>query len=254
MTVREESAPAAADLLAEAQEVIAAAADAGATLRLLGGIAVFHLSASARSGPLARSYRDYDVIVATRDRAAVARTFRAAGYAEDQHFNALHGAQRMIFAAPSGFMVDVLVGAFQMCHRLELGRDLPDKGITIHPADLLLTKLQIVRIEDKDLLDAAVLLLDMPTTSGSTAAGIDVDRFVAPLANDWGFYHTVELNLPIVVAWAHDRLAGGDARAVADAARTLTGAMRAAPKSLRWKARARVGEKVTWYELPEEIG
>ena len=31
-------------------------------------------------------------------------------------------------------------------------------------------------------------------------------------------------------------------------------AMEAAPKSVRWKMRARVGEKVTWYELPEETG
>ena len=29
-------------------------------------------------------------------------------------------------------------------------------------------------------------------------------------------------------------------------------AIEAAPKSLRWKARARVGERVRWYEQPEE--
>jgi hypothetical protein len=26
------------------------------------------------------------------------------------------------------------------------------------------------------------------------------------------------------------------------------------PKSLRWKIRSRVGERVQWYELPEEVG
>jgi hypothetical protein len=242
----------AAELLAAAQDIIAAAAAAGATVRLLGGIAVFQLAPSARTAPLARPYHDYDVVVSSRHRAATARVFRDAGYSEDPHFNALHGAQRMIFAAPRGFVVDVLVGSFHMCHRLDLGRDLPASGLTIHPADLLLTKLQIVQIEEKDLLDAAALLLDLPLDG--TPAGIGTARFAAPLAGDWGFYHTVERNLPKVAEWARARLAGGPAEAVAARADRLRQAMEAAPKSVRWKMRARVGEKVTWYELPEETG
>jgi len=248
--VTEESAPAAGELLAAAEEVIAAAAAADITLRLLGGVAVFHLAPSARESPLARTYHDFDVVVPSRQGGPARRVFRASGYTEDAHFNALHGAQRMIFAAPAGFVVDVLVGTFQMCHRLELGRDLPGHGLTIHPADLLLTKLQIVQIEDKDLRDATALLLDLPTDG--SAAGLDVGRFVAPLANDWGFFHTVERNLPRVEQYAGDRLGAGEAQAVAASASRLREAMEAAPKSLRWKMRARVGEKVTWYELPEE--
>jgi hypothetical protein len=238
------------ELLAAAEEIIAAAAAAGATVRLLGGIAVFQLAPSARNAPLARAYHDYDVVVSSRHRAATARVFRAAGYSEDAHFNALHGAQRMIFQEPRGFVVDVLVGSFQMCHRLDLGRDLPASGLTIHPADLLLTKLQIVQIEEKDLRDAAALLLDLPPDG--TPAGIETARFVAPLVTDWGFYHTVERNLPRLVDWARDRLGGGQAQVVAQGAGRLAQAMAAAPKSVRWKMRARVGEKVTWYELPEE--
>lgn len=163
-----------AELLAAAEEIIAAGAAAGATVRLLGGVAVFQLAPSVRTAPLARPYHDYDVVVPSRHRAATARVFRAAGYSEDQHFNALHGAQRMIFAAP--------------------------------------------------------------------------------LAGDWGFYHTVERNLPKVVECARARLGGDQAQAVAVSAGLLRQAMEAAPKSVRWKMRARAGEKVTWYELPEETG
>ena len=248
----EESGPAAGELLAAAEKAIGAAAAADITLRLLGGVAVFHLAPSARQSPLARTYHDFDVVVPSRQGGAARRVFRASGYTEDAHFNALHGAQRMIFAAPSGFVVDVLVGTFQMCHRIELGRDLPPRGLTIHPADLLLTKLQIVQIEDKDLRDATALLLDLPTDG--SVAGLDVGRFVAPLANDWGFHHTVERNLPKVVECARARLGGDQARAVAASADRLRQAMEATPKSMRWKMRARVGEKVTWYELPEETG
>jgi hypothetical protein len=239
------------ELLAAAVDIIGAATAAGATMRLLGGIAVYQLAPSVRTGALARNYHDYDVVVPPRQGAAAARVLRDAGYSEDQHFNALHGAHRMIFAAPRGFVVDVLVGTFQMCHRLDLGRELPGEGLTVHAADLLLTKLQIVQIEEKDLLDATALLLDLPTDG---AVGIDVGRFVAPLAGDWGFYHTVERNLPRLVAFARDRLGGDQAQTVAASAARLQQAMEAAPKSLKWRMRAKVGEKVTWYELPEETG
>jgi hypothetical protein len=250
MPVTKESAPAAEDLLAAAADVIDAAASAGITMRLLGGVAVFHLASSTRRPPLARSYRDFDVVVPARQGAAVAKVFRQAGYAEDPHFNALHGAQRMIFASPGGFVVDVVVGAFRMCHELDLGRDLPAEGLTIHPADLLLTKLQIVRIEEKDLLDSVALLTDLPTEG--TSPVIDINRFVRPLAADWGFFHTVEMNIAKVVTFARDRLESPATQAIADSASRITEAMAAAPKSLKWKVRARAGERVPWYELPDE--
>jgi len=250
MPVTKESAPAAEELLAAAADVIDAAACVGITMRLLGGVAVFHLASSTRRPPLARFYRDFDVVVPARQGAAAARVFRQAGYAEDPHFNALHGAHRMIFASPRGFVVDVVVGAFRMCHELDLGRDLPREGLTIHPADLLLTKLQIVQIEDKDLLDSVALLTDLPTEG--TSPVIDINRFVRPLAADWGFFHTVERNIAKVLAFARDRLESPAAHAVAETASRITDAMEAAPKSLKWRARARAGERVPWYELPEE--
>lgn len=250
MPVTTESAPTADELLAAATDVIDAAAGAGITMRLLGGVAVFHLASSARQPPLARPYGDFDVVVPARQGAAVARVFRQAGYAEDPHFNALHGAQRMIFASARGFVVDVIVGAFRMCHELDLGRDLPREGLTIYPADLLLTKLQIVKIEEKDLLDSVALLTDLPTQG--TSPVIDISRFVRPLAADWGFCHTVEANLAKVVTFARSRLESQAAHGVADTARRITEAMEAAPKSLKWKVRARAGERVAWYELPDE--
>jgi hypothetical protein len=174
------------------------------------------------------------------------------GYGEDPHFNVLHGAQRMIFTSPGGFDVDVLVGTFQMCHRLDLGSQLPEGSLTVHPADLLLTKLQIVQIEDKDLRDSVALLLDLPVGETGPSA-ISTARFVKPLAADWGFHHTVELNLAKVTAFADPTLGPQRGAAVRRSVDALLEAMEAAPKSMKWKMRARVGEKVAWYELPEEV-
>ena len=45
----------------------------------------------------------------------------------------------------------------------------------------------------------------------------------------------------------------GDQIVFMTSADTIKGkAIEATPKSLRWKARARVGERVRWYEQPEE--
>jgi hypothetical protein len=244
--------PSAEGLLEAAFEAIDAAGNLGVRMRLLGGIAVRHLAPSAHQPPLARAYHDYDVAVSSRDGAQAAKIFRALGYREDPHFNALHGAQRMIFESPKGFEVDVLVGSFQMCHRLDLGSDLPDAGMTVYPADLLLTKLQIVQIEHKDLRDTAALLHDLPVGVGDGTT-INPERFVRPLASDWGFYHTVELNLDKVAAYANRALTSGMAAKVLGALSRLGTSMEGTKKSVKWKMRARIGEKVSWYELPEDV-
>ncbi|MGC8472004.1 MAG: hypothetical protein ACP5PM_06900 [Acidimicrobiales bacterium] len=249
---QEGKSPTADELFEAAEEVIRQAEQMGTRMRLLGGIAVRHLARSAALGPFARSYHDYDVVVSSRDGAVAARVFRSLGYGEDPHFNALHGAQRMIFSSDAGFDVDVLVGTFQMCHRLELGADLPEGGLTVHPADLLLTKLQIVQIEEKDLGDAAAILHDVPIGTGGDRA-IELERFVRPLVADWGFYHTVELNLGKVAEHAKRVLDSEMLATVERSVATLRAEMERAPKSMKWKMRARIGEKVTWYELPEEV-
>ncbi len=224
----------------------------GTRMRLLGGIAVRHLAPSAALEPFARSYHDFDVVVSSREGASAARVFRSLGYGEDPHFNALHGAQRLIFSSDAGFDVDVLVGTFQMCHRLELGTDLPEESLTVHPADLLLTKLQIVQIEEKDLKDAVAILHDVPVGAGK-GRRIEPERFVRPLTADWGFYHTVELNLEKVAEYAKGILDSQMLSTVERSVASLRAEMEHAPKSMKWKMRARIGEKVMWYELPEEV-
>lgn len=238
-------------LLSRARGLIDAAAASDVPMRLLGGLAVYVLTEAARRPPLARSYRDFDVAVPARQGPAASRVLESVGLVPDRHFNALHGARRMIFSAPDGYDVDVLIGDFEMCHTLEIGAAFEHDTLTIHPADLLLTKLQIVAIERKDLIDAAALVLDRPPGSGWE--DIDLPRFVGPLAEDWGFFHTVELNLGKLGAFARDVLEPDRAAVVEQRLNVLATAMQSAPKSMRWRLRSRVGERVVWYETPEEV-
>ena len=146
-----------------------------------------------------------------------------------------------------------------MSHRLDLrGRPAgPDPTVTL--ADLLLTKLQVWEINRKDLGDAVCLLADHVLAEGRPAdqtAGsdaIEAGRIAAVLGVDWGFCHTVERNLASVAElWAVEPLAGAPFEVGSQVA-ALTAAIERAPKSLSWRARARVGERVRWYETPEEV-
>jgi hypothetical protein len=231
--------------------LIEAAAAEGVPMRLLGGLGVYAVAPSARRPPLARPYRDIDLAVPAKRGPAASRVLEAAGVVPERHFNALHGARRMIFSSPDGYDVDVLIGRFEMAHGLDLEDGFADDDTSIAPTDLLLTKLQIVRIEPKDLADAVALVLDAPPGSG--AGSIDLARFVTPLVDDWGFFHTVESNLPRVAALADERLDDATASVVRERVGDLKAAMDSTPKSLRWRVRSRVGERVVWYETPEDV-
>lgn len=240
------------ELLPIARDLIEAAEAAGVTMRLLGGLAFFELSSLAREGPFRRGYHDFDLGVPTRQSGAAARIFRDAGYTEDRQFNALHGARRLIFTADAGFDIDVLVGTFRMCHQIDLERALLAPGLTINPAELLLTKLQIFEIESKDLSDAAALLATSSMDQPDPAA-IDLGRFTRPLAADWGFHHTVSRNLVKLEEFSATLGDVSLAATIRTRLEEIAAAIERVPKSIGWRARARIGERVRWYQIPEEV-
>ena len=70
---------------------------------------------------------------------------------------------------------------------------------------------------------------------------------------DWGLEHTIHRSLATLGDTVGDfGLESGQIQAVTDRIGELTAALNAAPKSAKWKMRARVGERVKWYEEPEE--
>jgi hypothetical protein len=78
---------------------------------------------------------------------------------------------------------------------------------------------------------------------------IDPAYVAGLLARDWGFHHTATANL---VALRDDPAGNGTAATVRGRADALLGAIEAAPKSVRWRARARVGERMQWWQDVDE--
>jgi len=244
-----------ADIRDEASSIGAEVAAAGLPARLLGGVAFWLRCPSVRSGPFARDYADLDFAVSKPAGQRFRAILEGRGYLPDKFFNGLHGATRLYYGAPDGqWSVDIVIDELTMSHRLDLRGQLDGPGPTLSPADLLLTKLQVWEINHKDLGDAACLLADHGLAAGpATADEISLARVTAVLGTDWGFCHTAERNLGKVAELAAAEPLPGAGHDVAAQAGAIQAAIEAAPKSRSWRLRSRVGERVKWYETPEEV-
>jgi hypothetical protein len=241
------------DPLPEALALARGAADASLGLKLLGGLAVRVLCPDFP--PRLRRDQDIDFACVTKQRKKVADYLDGAGCEPDRRFNNLNGDRQMYFTAPSGRPIDVMVDRLSMCHVLDFRPSFDRQPFTIDAVDVLLSKLQIVELNEKDLRDIVHLLAALPLGGGSQAS-IDTDRFGKLLGADWGWWRTVTGNLAKMEEMLGERPAlipdNHVYEPVAQAGRLLELAVET-PKSMKWKLRANVGERVRWYELPEEV-
>jgi len=230
---------------------VAAAGEARVPLKLVGGAAVNLHSPSARQPPLKRKYGDLDFVAPSRQLAQVQKLFESLGYQGDRRFNTLNGHQRLLYLdGVNGRQIDIFIDRMRMCHVIELADRLGGDGACLTPADLLLSKLQVFEMNMKDLVDLTALLLDHPIADHDNDA-INADYLARLLSQDWGLYRTLQLNtqrlrqtakaLPVASELVEQRLD------------QLWNRIEAEPKSLKWRLRARVGDRVSWYELPEEV-
>ena len=257
------------DPLAEARRVVDLAEERGLLVRLIGGMAI---RAHAPQW-LARTRRpeiDLDFATRSKDRRGVYELLEAEGYTPDRRHNALFGNKQAYFVDESRRRpVDVIVDRLEMAHSFDFADRLPRSRPTLPLAELLLSKLQVVKINRKDVLDALALLGEHPLGEDDGAADndhglgtINVPRVLELTSSDWGWWRTVTMNLDRLDAFLRadlreDDLDLGNGRALLfDPAVQIAELRRridAAPKSARWKLRARVGDRMPWYAEPEEV-
>lgn len=235
---------------------VEAANRASVPLKLLGGQAVRYLTPDFP--PRVRSGQDMDFASVSSAKKQVMELLASLGFEGDKRFNTIHGDRQMYFQSPvSGTAVDVVMDKLQMCHVLPFKDRINRMPATLDVTDLLLSKLQVVEQNEKDVHDIVYLLAAFPVREGDEPGTVGLARFGQVVAGDWGWWRTVTRNLDRVV-----ELVGGDLARLVPAnaaydpvaqAAALRQHADAVPKSLKWKVRARVGERVQWYELPEEV-
>jgi hypothetical protein len=219
---------------------------------VLGGAAVLMQSQAVTSPALRREVKDIDLITSSAHRFKVAELLAASGYEPDKEFNAFQGRRRLLFFdRPRDRQLDVFVGDFSMCHVIPLDSRLTLDGATLPLAELLLTKLQIVKLNEKDRTDSYRLLLAHEV--GESDDAINGQRIAQLCSRDWGLERTVTMTT--------DRLRHGlpssglteaEQSVIARRLDVLSDRIDAHGKTPRWRLRARIGDRMRWYEDPDE--
>ena len=244
-----------ADLVAEMHRLINAASESQIKLRAFGGLAILiHSQKEPRF--FKRDAPDIDLIIPKNERQKLESFFRSVGYSPDKQFNLLNGLRRQIYYRESDDLrIDILVGDFEMCHKLPLDDRLHVDPVTIPMAELLLSKAQVVELNHKDAFDIVSLLLNNEIGSEKDGS-IDLERIASLCAQDWGLYKTTSINLNRV----EDLLADEDLKLKKEERELILGRVRQIqkafddmPKSLAWQMRDKVGTRVRWYMEVEEV-
>ena len=234
-----------AETFLEADKILRFAAERNVTLRLLGGVGVWFVAPSALRMGYARKYNDIDFVGLRKQSHLIEKLFLDMEYKPRDMFNKLHGDTRLMFMSKEGRRIDIFLDKFIMCHEFDLKDRLGLCERSLTPADLLLTKLQVVEINKKDIQDVAALLVDFPISD--RLHEIQREHIVHYTSSNWGIYKTLSVNLEKVKSVLPElALPEKESQVIIGRIDEIRKAMEDSPKTLAWKMRAKVGEKVKW--------
>ena len=123
---------------------------------------------------------------------------------------------------------------------------------TIPLADLLVTRLQVVEMTEREYRDIIALVNDHAIGDSDASEMINGAHIASLCANDWGVYKTFAISIDNVLsALPRYELDPESHELVGNHLKELRNRIEKQPKTIRWRLRAQVGEKKKWYELPE---
>lgn len=245
------------NFMEEALRIVRRADEKGFILRLMGAIAVklhcpryVHLYEQ-----MERPLTDIDYATYSRYRKYIGEFFKDLGYTPNEQVIAFYGKQRHIYwSEEKQWQVDVFFDELDMCHKVDFRGRLELDNPTITLADIFLEKMQIVKINEKDIKDTIILLLEhkIGETDDDTINGAYI---VDVLRKDWGYFYTVTTNLKKVYEFVerYDALSEDEKRSVRERVSAFLKRVEDAPKTFKWKLRAKIGTKMKWYKEVEEV-
>jgi hypothetical protein len=239
------------DPVEEGNRVVDAATDRGLTVRKIGGTAIYDRSETAREEPFKRPYRDVDFVGYRSEESQLEEFMVEMGYEANERFNTMR-PHRLEFMDPEhDRKADFILDKFRFSHEWSLKARLEIHPRTVPIEDLLLSKLQIAEISDRDMRDIIALINDYPVTGDSGLDAIN-QEYVAGLCQDnWGLYKTLTINIGKVRDYVQNHDVPVENSMIDDRLKALEDAIEETPKTLKWKLRSLIGERKQWYRRPE---
>ncbi len=241
----------------ELKHILQVSQEAGLLLRVIGSLA-FQIHCPQfgyLQAAMGRAYTDIDFAAYGKQSKPIQNLLTSLGYQENREvFISSEGMRSILENSAAGLHVDIFYDKLDFCHtiywkdRLEV--DIP----TIPLAELLLEKMQIVQINEKDVVDTIMLLLEHPL-GDSDRETINIQRIAKLCAGDWGLWRTTTMNLDKVqkLAQGYEQLSAEQKQKVQTQVKTALTRLENEPKPMAWKLRARVGDRVKWYKDVDEV-
>jgi hypothetical protein len=228
----------------------------GVLLRLLGSVAFFiHCTTYGYLQEKAhRNFTDLDFAAYYPHTKKIRNILESLGFEEDREVAVVYARTRLIYNHPrSGLHVDVFIDKLDFCHQIPWAGRLEVDNPTIPLAELLLEKMQIVKLNEKDVIDTIMLLREHPIGNNDNEI-INADLISLMCSKDWGLWRTTTMNLKKVgdnlsgYAW----LTPEDRDTVLSRINEIQKIIDSAPKTLKWNIRSKVGDTVKWYNDSSE--
>lgn len=243
-----------------ARKVAEAGKNSGIPLRILGACAIrIHSHGSKQIlDQIGRAITDLDFVCSSKHEHKVPQLLISLGYRPDSEaskfYAHMYGNLRDRFKdANNGTTLDVFYDRLEMCHTIELGKRLDVDFPTISVSDLILEKMQIVKMNEKDVKDALVLFREHPITD-SDGDTVNAKYLAEVLSKDWGFYYTVTTNLNKLIEFASSyKVLEDSSQAIKEKISKLIQVIEAEAKTMKWKMRAKVGPRQKWYNDVDEV-
>ncbi len=241
----------------ELKHILKASEEAGLLLRVIGSLA-FQMHCpqfGTLQAVLGRAYTDIDFAAYGKQSKQIQELLTSLGYKENREVFITSEGERAIFDKPeTGLHVDVFYEKLDFCHTIYWKDRLEVDSPTIPLAELLLEKMQIVKINEKDVIDTIMLLLEHPLGNDDQET-INIQRVAKLCADDWGLWRTTTMNLDKVqkLATQYKQLTAEQKDKIESQVKVALSRLENEPKPLAWKLRARVGDRVKWYKDVDEV-
>lgn len=241
----------------ELKAILKASDEAGILMRVIGSLA-FQIHCPQfgyLQAAMGRAYTDIDFGAYSKQNKQITEMMIKMGYVENREVFIASEGERAIFDKPgTGLHVDVFYEKLDFCHAIYWKDRLEVDSPTIPLTELLLEKMQIVQINEKDIIDTIMLLLEHPLGDADKET-INI-KFAAELcAKEWGLWRTTTMNLDKVKQLAHHytQLTDEQKNKVTAQVNATLKRLNDEPKPLAWRIRDRVGDRVKWYKEVDEV-
>lgn len=264
------------EFVKEAISIIEIAKSKNIVLRMMGALAIYIHSLHEKSaielynkiGRFAGSkylFTDLDVVAYSKQRGEIMKLFE-----KDLQFKynillrGIFALKRLIYIHPKDlYSVDIFFDKLEFSHDVVFGLK-PGHGRleldypTISLSDLVLEKVQIHRINMKDVVDLMVLFTAHKVSKSEEKEKVNCNYIASVLSADWGFWYDAINNLDITKKYAgklylEKKLSDEVYNIFVNRVDELLKIIDETPKTKEWKKRAKIGTSKPWYREVEEI-